>query len=207
MITDFGKKTPNPSMAKLKILLIWIALIISVLFVLTYGIRPISPRCIAVDNEQHLYLSDRRNLFVVLQGKILLLKRFQEPVGDISVTEDDYLGVEAGDQIYWFDLNSSHLAQRALCPTSTPASAADEPIGAHSETVLPDEQNGITYSLSYQDSPLRYRIYRTSGTMSEVFFFMPLLDVLLDCLTIALYGALLICVIIFFTRKSRIYTR
>ena len=195
-VVDLGKVPTMFLIMKVRFLLIAIALILLTLIALSAGMRHGSPENIAVDNEKRLFLSYSRCLCVVSQNKICIISKFSEPIDDMAVSEDNFLCVKSGAQVHWFDLSRSDLEQKFLMSTTAPASTKDTPIGAHSEMVLPDEQNGITYSLSYKDNWFRYKIYSSCETSGDqVFFIMPLVDLLVDCLMFILYAALIVCVI------------
>lgn len=202
---DFRKTPMKVTSLKNRTLLVFMAFIISALVVLNLFTRYGSPDCFAVDNEQHLFLCYSRNLYIVFQDKVLFLKRFSRPIYDISVTEDNHLGVESGDQDFWFDLNQSQLEQRSLDPATPPNSATDSSLGGHSEMVMPDEQNGARYSLTYQHNWFRYSILKSSDMSSyEVFYTMPLSDLVIGTLVFLLHVALLVCGIVMITcTKSR----
>ena len=202
-VVDLGKVPMKFLKMKACFLLIAIASIVLTLIALSAGMRHGSPDSIAVDNEKRLFLSYSRCLYVVTQNKICIISKFSEPIDDMAVSEDDFLCVESGAQVYWFDLSRSDLEQKFLMSTTAPSSAKDTPIGAHSEMVLPDEQNGITYSLSYKDNWFCYKIYSCCETsVDQVFFVMPLVDLLVDCLMLILFAALIVCVLALLLRQN-----
>ena len=151
-----------------------IIVIIAFLTAFTSGIVFGVPVDFAVDNEEHIYLSYKSGVYVVLDGKLYAILPQNRDGGALSVSEDDMLTIANGAEIRVADLTRSDLKSGRLEIVKSVSAPNNVLYSIGLEQHETDPQNGITYS--YKGNFFYYEIYREGNGTSTRFFSMPQAD-------------------------------
>ena len=164
-----------------------------------------SPQGFAVDNEERIYISFESGLYVVVDGRFVLLLPEEQYGYALSVSEDDMLTIADASVIRIVDLAKSNLVSGRMEVVKRTHALYSALYSVWRENWETDSQNGVTYRLRHIS--YYYEILREDKDGSTVILRKPYSNGIWDSLArnsilfLTLYLGAEIILISFYVKK------